>query len=1307
MRVWNRFTPVVVIAAALIAPVLPGCNEAAPTVDRVQPGALNKADFLGSTFYMRQTVIDTPYSVAFTFVGEQGPLEKINWEIQENFLLARRSYEWIANSEGEGLTGPSTEGNAPVAIFAIKSHFDIRRDYNPTTGEELNVVEENEIDRPWYQRQFFRVDWSKNLAESADFLALGRMFDAVSVESVAYEVPFGSTDANAPKFVDQDGDRRFDYMDIVNKTFVTPGVVDIPGLGNIPTCYLYYQDHFDCTSAEITVRSSFLKVDPARDYEPQLYTGDRMERFGYFVTVRAGYDPQYGLVESARNRFVNRHNVWEQSHVHDAAGALVPCTTDAECEGGRGSVCDLDYARAHLTPTGACTIPVRDRAVRQIPFFLSTNFPADLEPDAQHLAAEWNSAFVETIASARELECLGHGGDAASCVAERTRPDAANVFVLCHSPVVAGDAASCGPAGTTAEVGDLRYSMIGWVNEPHRSSPLGYGPSAADPETGEIIQGNAFVYGAGIETLSTFARDIVALLNGDLTTDTITSGQNVTAWVDRMTAPGSEETGRSADDHVIPLDGADAADVNRAMGFDERLAPVLGAARSAPRTPREFLDAVNESRTRLERAGVFGRDDNRGQARLGNLDGSDIERMLTTRDLVAGAGIDPSLTIDDSILAAASPLRGNVNVARLRSLDAARQRLQANGCVLGSEFADDGMLGLAREIKTAVTSGTGVVSWYGHDYAVVDDTGAIDQQAVRSMLRHPIFDAVTAHEVGHTLGLRHNFSGSFDSVNYAHRYWELRDDGNMRPRAFDPMTPAEINGRIRESQYSTVMDYGNNFVVTDANGIGHYDRAAIKMGYADLVEVFDGIPDPAEMTWYAVFSGYGWPVTLTWDAITGGNMSAYTYTDIPRLVGGIDGLERRADVPYTSLRADRDLGMEGFDSKIVDGRGRPIVPYLFCSDEQADLGPDCLRYDAGADVYETMQSTADTYWNYYIFNAFRRQRVGFQTDAYAGRIQSRYFAKLQYANQIYALYRPIITDVFGDLPGFDTFWTREDGMGSWTLGVGVGYSLFTRVLAAPEPGQYGVGTRADGTSALLPGAGRTATVAVPDGRYLDTTWNFDAGYFWFDQLERAGYFYDKVLALQTLTDPETHFIGRDTSADVRQYQLSYYTTFAPSMNGFFRGLLSDDWSAIAPRAGATRGTLVYPSALELANGDMTGNPIDPAASFSIQLYATVLGMALIPQTFDQTYMNDSRIYVQGGAEGVTFAGPTVEFLDPASGLTYVAVSRLVGAVEMGIGAKMLLHAQTLSDRGETVALARYMDNINVVRRLSWDYGFGI
>ncbi len=1295
-----------------------GCNEAAPAVNRVQPNVVDKSAFDGEWYFL-QTVIDTPYSAGYTFVGEQGSLEKIVWEIQEDFLIARRSYEHIAGAEEEGIAG-ATERGAAVAMYRIESHFDIRREYNPVTGEEMNVIVENSYDRPWHERTFMRVDWSQNLITDNEFLVLAKLFDGIQMEPVSYYVQDLDADhPHRPKFLTREGEDEVYYMDVVNKMFVRPQSVHIEGFGDIPSCYLLYQSHMDCAPGEITVRNSFLKVDEARDYQPFEYTGDRMERFGYFVTERAGYDPHYGVVEPARFRFANRHNIWAESHRRDGEGELVRCTADADCGGG-GSVCDVDLGKARRWPLaggaqeGACTIPYRERELRPIAYHLSQSFPEQLEPDAQHLVEEWDRAFTETVASLRETECLADGGDAGGCASERELED--RLFVLCHNPVADGDHAACGEPGTSAQIGDLRHSLIGWVNEPHAFSPLGYGPSAADPETGEIIMGNAFVYGAGIDNLATFAMDIVALLNGDRTESEIMSGEHVEAWVRRMETAGSEVTGRPADDHVIDVDGFNLDRVAEAMDFswvDELGTARFGEAR-APASVAEFLERAEASRETLERGGAFGTGDDRAAARLSNLVGTDIERLLTGPEMRLAAGIDPFLEVNDSILDAASPLRG-MNPRHIVALERARQQIQRQSCILNADFADDGLVGLARAIKQAADGGDGVMSWYGHDYPIVDESGALDYEAVRTMLMHPIFDAVTAHEVGHTIGLRHNFSGSYDSLNYHPRYWELRDDGHMAPRAWDPMTEAEIDGRIREYQYSTVMDYGNNFVVTDAEGIGHYDVAAIKMGYGDLVEVFTDAADPGTINWMSFILRQGWPVALKLESFTGsGSPAAYAYTDYPEIVGGIDKLEMRADVPYTSLEADSFLASQGIRDPLQDAAGRPVVPYLFCSDEQADLGPDCLRYDAGADAYETIQSVIDTYWNYYVFNAFSRERLGFDTSSYAERILTRYFAKAQYANQIYSLFRGILADIWPELSDrTHPFWTGQEGMGAWTGAVGAGYELFTRVVTVPEPGSYVESTRGDGITAYLPGGGGFfgggITVDPFEGRALETTWNFDAGYFWFDQLDRAGYYYDKILALGVLVDPETHFLGRDTAADVRRYQISYYSSFAPSLTSFFRGLLGEDWSTIAPRWSSSR--LDYPDPLEIEHGDMSGVPLDPNASFSIQLFGAAYGMAMIPETFDQTFAHSSRIFVRGGPDGVDVSPDSgldlVEFTDPGSGLTYVAASYEDDeGRETGVGAQMLMHAKALKEAGAAGELRRFMDNVEVVRRLSWLLTYG-
>jgi hypothetical protein len=1307
------------VLVALAAAIVPGCGDPQPAVNRVQPMALEKAMFAGE-WYMQQTVIDTPYSVGFTFVGEQGGLERIVWEIQEDYLVARRSYQYIAGSEPQGIAGPGDTQGAAIAMYRIESHFDIRRDYNPTTGEELNVIEENSTDRPWYERRFFRVDWSTNLISETDLFALHRVIDGVTAEPVAYTVTDPS-DPFAPQFV-HDHTGTVTYMDIVNQMFVRPETVTFDDGFSIPVCYLYYHDHLDCTASQITIRNSFLRVDPNQEaqYQPLQYTGDRMQLFGYFNTIRAGYDEQYGVVEGARFHFVNRHNLWQASHMTTSSGALVPCTVDTATAAnpmgcpGHGSVCDLDYARAHRTLDanghlqGVCTIPYQQRTPTPVVYYTSSNLPADLWPDAQAFASDWNSAFVDTVSSLRENECLAGGGDAATCAMQRNRPDAMNMFVLCHSPVTAMDDHACGAVGTVANPGDLRYSLVGWVNEPFLASPLGYGPSSADPLTGEIIMGNAFVYGAGVETLESYARDLIKILNGDLPIADVENGVPVQDWLNHQVSHGQfESASASSAAHAVPIDPNHLETIANGMDFSWARGLRAESDRQAPSSIQDFIAQQQASQQRLYAGGAFGTPIT--AARASRVIGTDIEQAMVTPEMLMAAGLDPNTTLDAVTIAQASPLRG-LSASHLTEIRQLEDQIQQHGCVLDTTFAEDGLLGLARQIQHAASGGDGTIQWYGQTYHLTNASGALDYELVRTMLRHPIFEAVTAHEVGHTLGLRHNFSGSYDALNYSPTYWDLRshsDDGTMAPRLWDPESPSETAGRIREYQYSTVMDYGENFVSTDAQRIGHYDRAAIKMGYGDMVEVFSDTTNSNDVQNWALIQSLGWSVYLQPSSFTGGAVTAWEYTDWPSVVGSVEQLQHRADVPYTSLTDGAMTGLGNFS----DAHGRPVVPYRFCSDEQADLGPDCLRYDAGADAYESLQSIADTYWNYYMFTNFRRQRIGFNPESVIGRVHDRWFEKLQNGNDIYVLDRAQYEDIWGaQLPA--TFWTGRHGYGAWTAATGTAYGLLTRVVAAPTPDTYVRHLTADGVEIYQGGgqAGATGahTIDAFNGRYIDTTWNFADGYYWFDQIQRVGYFYDKVVALAVLTDPTTHFIGRDTDADIRRYQINFASTFGPAMTNFFRGSMGEDWHTVAPRFDPN-GDLLYPSPDDQASGTMPGTPIDPDIGFSIELYASVLGMTYIPQTYNQDFLDRSRIWVNGGAEHVDIdpSHTIIHYTDAVSGLTYNAVSYPDSTGhEQGVGAQLLLHAQALDAHHETATLRRFVDNIDIVRRLTFLLGAG-
>jgi hypothetical protein len=69
------------------------------------------------------------------------------------------------------------------------------------------------------------------------------------------------------------------------------------------------------------------------------------------------------------------------------------------------------------------------------------------------------------------------------------------------------------------QMGDIRFSFVYWVNQDQAAGPLGYGPSSADLETGQLLSGNAHVYGAAVDSYARSAADLVRYINGELCTE--------------------------------------------------------------------------------------------------------------------------------------------------------------------------------------------------------------------------------------------------------------------------------------------------------------------------------------------------------------------------------------------------------------------------------------------------------------------------------------------------------------------------------------------------------------------------------------------------------------------------------------------------------------------------------------------------------------------------------------------------------------------------------------------------------------------
>ncbi len=101
-----------------------------------------------------------------------------------------------------------------------------------------------------------------------------------------------------------------------------------------------------------------------------------------------------------------------------------------------------------------------------------------------------------------------------------------------------------------------------------------------------------------------------------------------------------------------------------------------------------------------------------------------------------------------------------------------------------------------------------------------------EKEKVIAIILPEIWVPTLIHEMGHNLGLRHNFAASEDKANYLSQE-ELQKIGS------DHQIP-----------FSSVMDYGNDLKTLPV--LGKYDIAALKFGYLRQVEVQSG--DQTQMT---------------------------------------------------------------------------------------------------------------------------------------------------------------------------------------------------------------------------------------------------------------------------------------------------------------------------------------------------------------------------------------------------------------------------------------------------------------------------
>ncbi|MEL6185005.1 MAG: hypothetical protein AAFU79_10305, partial [Myxococcota bacterium] len=737
--------------AAVAALGLAGCLGEAQTIDRTQPNALDKSNFEGIWYY-RSAVVESDLDSGVV-EGITSNMEKLRWEITQNLLIGYRSYEFVPYAEGLTDDGRDFFGS-PVVAYAIESHFDIQREYNPTTGVESNVIVENTTDRPWYQRRFMRVDWRQNIVGTPTAFRTGW---------VAYPDAWFSGTAVVGNFVQghepTETDRPYiteDYMDITNQYAVSPSA---------SFCYmtLLFNSVPRCGAGQVRVRLSFRKVDPNDDFESLYYpdvaelrddsgnaivlNGDGRscgpnrdpgecnvrtfpmdEQYGNFRVLRVAFDRERAFTRTGRIYLAGRFDLWKDSY--DEAGSLIPyASRDPQPVVYYNNVEALDEMYPFTQQMADDWSTPFDETVA----FLKGYLDAEGRPDIGRLRAELDAAGEgPQMFQIRENDCnvdniveYAQNNDLMDVVnsvaGSRDRVTRGNLEQVCAAvqfrelemgktidPKVAARTGA-EMAFTWQRKGDLRYNINNYINQV-QGGPWGVAQFGQDPETGEFVANQANYFANAGDIISQRSVDQLQWLNGDLseeelfrgdfTRDTVVSRRGLQNRSVRSVVKERFSGSIDAIDGNIPREG-------NVGGEDERFARMWGGSD----VERDFL--MTDDILRTFAGPTLYQPFDVGNALPANAGGA--------------IGLQPG-EITDEAMEAASPVNWGMtpetNVYNKAALELGRSAWDM------ADFFDPNISGLAEFMKGR------------------------DRDEVWNYMRHNLYLAVQTHEIGHTVGLR-------------------------------------------------------------------------------------------------------------------------------------------------------------------------------------------------------------------------------------------------------------------------------------------------------------------------------------------------------------------------------------------------------------------------------------------------------------------------------------------------------------------------------------------------------------------------
>ncbi len=776
------------------------------------------------------------------------------------------------------ISSTSSPDNTPEVVNAWPiTNVDLKYRVN-LDGEKTNFYEENqELD--WQVRQWVKLNFAKNdMSDTAPLgffvtEAIGRCTDTSNASATLVPGSF---------VVDEHDDWRQDYMQFevqitlpLQFTFSDPNVQS--------SCAEAYSQGADGASSlsfgrqnvTFNLMYSFMRAKDLDD--------PNADPNAYVPMVLDEKDPirhKYGLFE------------------------IIPVDRDPNT--------NLLSARELVTRWNP-NKPVTYYFASDVPFYIKDAFLGHRQYDAP------DSSGYDPQATDTDKQCLVKGCSRtpdgimqqtnALMVAAGNQKFSVN-FLNWNDATKFGDA-----AGPVRQYGDVRYSFIHFVPDIDENTGwLGYGPSASDPRTGEILNASVNISDSEAKAMAFQIDFYLQTVGASQGLGYATPGGVPQEWP--PAPPGL--TTKCTPGQSVPLNGSVVqANHNGNSTLFTKMQQYLGkpATTFGNMGPQDFIapqdqDFFNAYYTLIPYA-IFADPDMNpfviregGQGIYGPANFWDMMTQEAQFHQVA-AQIDRGLEPFTGVTGPQGIQNATAFINNFRQLTQNHSDLQYAKQFIYRQQVYDPVSAFSLE----------QIADHAARHCVADPGGGSHWESKEEWTNDMIYsfyEQIAIHEFGHTLGLQHNFMGSVDKANFP----VMKDaNGNV---------VKDANGNPRYTLYTnSVMEY------------------TVRMG-----DIFD------VLQWGPYDQG-----ALGWAYTNNGPKVVPAGTTVSSISGQID-----ATTPYNDK-----LGFQ------ADGKTENM--FLSCHDGQQKYTPLCRTFDVGTTPSEIIANAVDDYdwhWNFTNFRVYRK-----------------------------------------------------------------------------------------------------------------------------------------------------------------------------------------------------------------------------------------------------------------------------------------------------------------------------------------------